>query len=124
MSRDLENKDNLNKQLKMKISKLEDDFETTRQEINELTISRDSIHQQKLDVEKQLKVHHQKITKVEESYESMQIRKTDLQTELVELKKQLMRLVSGEDATNQVKTQLQTEVRYAFLLVLGCRIEA
>ena len=57
MSRDLENKDNLNKQLKMKISKLEDDFETTRQEINEITISRDSIHQQKLDVEKQLKVN-------------------------------------------------------------------
>ena len=110
LSRDLENKDNLNKQLKMKIGKLEDDFEATRQEINEITIARDSMHQQKLDVEKQLKVHHQKITKVEESYESMQIRKTDLQTELVELKKQLMRLVSGEDATNQVKTQLQTEV--------------
>ena len=56
MSRDLENKDTLNQQLKGKISDLEDRFEETRQEYNTCLISRESIEQQKLDLERELTV--------------------------------------------------------------------
>ena len=56
MSRDLENKDTLNSQLKMKISNLEERFEETRQEYNTCLISRESIEQQKLDLERELEV--------------------------------------------------------------------
>lgn len=56
MTRDISNKDNLNKQLKLKIHSLEDDFEACRQEYSQCVVSRDSLQQQKLDVERELKV--------------------------------------------------------------------
>ena len=56
MARDLTNKDHLNKQLKAKINSLEDEFETCRQEYSDCVVSRDSLQQQKLDVERELKV--------------------------------------------------------------------
>ena len=56
MSRDLDNKDTLNQQLKGKISDLEDRFEETRQEYNNCLISRESIEQQKMDLERELTV--------------------------------------------------------------------
>ena len=52
MSRDLENKDNLNRQLKNKITDLEENFESCRQEYNSCIISKDSLQQQKTDVER------------------------------------------------------------------------
>ena len=57
MSRDISNKDSLNRQLKNKIKTLEDDFEQSRQDLNSCIISRDSLQQQKLDVERELKVN-------------------------------------------------------------------
>ena len=56
MSRDLTNKDNLNKQLKNKIYTLETEFESMREEYNQCVVSRDSLQQQKNDVERELKV--------------------------------------------------------------------
>ena len=56
ISRDMESKESLNQQLKGKISDLEDRFEETRQEYNVCLISRDSIEQQKMDLEKELEV--------------------------------------------------------------------
>jgi len=56
MSRDIENKDTLNQKLKVKISNLEDQFEESRQEYNNCLITKDSLEQQKLDLEKELHV--------------------------------------------------------------------
>lgn len=58
MQRDLSNKDIMCKQLKNKITTLENEFEGCRQELNTCIVTRDSLQQQKLDVERELRVRN------------------------------------------------------------------
>ena len=56
MARDLNSRDTLVKNLKKKITHLEDEYSNCTAELNECVVTRDSLMQQKADVERELKV--------------------------------------------------------------------